>query len=399
MILPVLKISKMNVLASLSNLFILPVLLLISIPLALSASITAFLALATLFVRALVVYFELSIALAVHFFLFPAQSPASGSFLALSGATTPAADRSPSRTRTSHSYYHHSQVHSGRSSNAKPWKESWHSKEVVSEDYFFQHNHHSSYALMSPHEVLSNFVSGNAERDFEGVGGWRTPLSSRKKSRRLSASSVSYNSSDEELGNDEDDEQAWVSMNKRLELPSRHLNFASPNVVSPVVAMTETVEEPLKEWQQNNHQRQRRPSQQLQRPRFHRRSVTTPLLPMSSAASALSLQSSSTSSAEKQLQTSKSSAGLQSLASFSFPRPSTTFNALLGHTSSTSVPPPLSWHEAPFLMTPAGFGTDSKMVHYPSFSSRRRRSLGGSSAAPAAATTSKAMAPTGLGLS
>lgn len=78
---------------------------------------------------------------------------------------------------------------------------------------------HGHAPLHSPHEALSSFISGNAERDFEGVGGWRTPLSSRKKS---SASSVSHkNSSEEELLLDNDDDEAWLSINKRLELPSR----------------------------------------------------------------------------------------------------------------------------------------------------------------------------------
>jgi hypothetical protein len=222
---------------------------------------------------------------------------------------------------------------------------------------------------MSSHEVLSSFISGNAERDFEGVGGWRTPLASRKKPRTSSASSVSYNSSEEVL---DDDEQAWVSINKRLELPSRRLNLASPSL-SPVMATTSTAEsiDPR--------------HQQPQRPRFHRRSVTTPLFSKQSPSSNASSPAEQT-TARTQLQTSKSSVGLDSLPSSSFPRPSTS-HALL---PSSSIPNASSWHEPPFLMTPTSFGADYKMVYYPSFASRRRRSSGSSSA--------KAISLTGLGL-
>lgn len=123
---------------TLSNIVILPVLLLISIPLGLSASITATLALTTLFIRALVVYFEVIIALLANFFLFPAHSPASGSFLALTEGSTPGVERTGSYART---------AKYGQTGLVKSRRGSLSSKEGVVEDYVFHHNHPVSVTL------------------------------------------------------------------------------------------------------------------------------------------------------------------------------------------------------------------------------------------------------------
>lgn len=123
---------------TLSNIFILPFLLLISIPLALSASITATLALTTLFIRALVVYFELVIALLANFFLFPAHSPASWSFLALTEGSTPGVERTAPYGRP---------TKYGQTGLVKSRRGSLSSKEGVAEDYFFHHNHPVSVTL------------------------------------------------------------------------------------------------------------------------------------------------------------------------------------------------------------------------------------------------------------
>lgn len=277
----------------LSNIVILPLLLLISIPLALSASITATLALGTLFIRALVVYFELSLALLANFFLFPAHSPASGSFLALTEGSSPAVEQTAAYGRTSK--YGHQQT-----GLVKSRRGSWSSKEGVVEDYFLHHNHpvglnsrnykttmltrrkqHTHAPIIhSSHEALSSFISGNAERDFEGVGGWRTPLP-RKKHRQTSSlsSPPSYNnSSEDELLFDSDDDEAWLSINKRLELPSRPFNIASPMLSPNLVTMTAMEDQSRNHHHHHQaHQQQQQPNPQ--RPKFHRRSKTSPLLP------------------------------------------------------------------------------------------------------------------------
>lgn len=107
---------------SITNLIALPPLLLVSIPLAVSASVTIPLAFAILFLRGLIVYVELAVALLINFFLFPAHSPSSVSFLNVSSeVNTPGI--SPSRVK--------SRLRSAETSNV---------------DYFF-HTHHVSIAL------------------------------------------------------------------------------------------------------------------------------------------------------------------------------------------------------------------------------------------------------------
>ncbi|KUL88409.1 hypothetical protein ZTR_05394 [Talaromyces verruculosus] len=375
---------------TLSNIFILPFLLLIPIPLALSASITATLALTTLFIRALVVYFELVIALLANFFLFPAHSPASGPFLALTEGSTPGVERTGPYGRAT-------------KYGQKSRRGSLSSKESVVEDYFFHHNHpqHGQIPIHPPHEALSSFISGNAGRDFEGVGGWRTPLPRKIHHQTSSASSMSYNnSSEDELLLDNDDDEAWLSINKRLELPSRRFHVASP-MLSPKLATTAAVEDQTRHHQHHHQAHQQQQQQQKpQRPKFHRRSKTSPLLsthkPSSTTATTTSHQQPLRD--PQQLQTSKSSVGLDSLSS---PRPSSS-----SQTPSSSF----GWHDisSPLFMTSSfsGLGADYKMVHYyhhsqqPPFAGRqaRRRSSGGSSSAAAAAAAAKPMSLTGLGL-
>lgn len=115
------------------NLVLFPFLLLISIPLAFSASITTALAFSTLAIRALLVAIELGFALLANFFSFPAESSASGSFLALTEGNTPAVERiNP---------YGKSTKYQQQTGLLRSRRESLSSKEGVLEDYFFfQHN-------------------------------------------------------------------------------------------------------------------------------------------------------------------------------------------------------------------------------------------------------------------
>lgn len=130
--------GKMKWTTALSDIILLPILLLISIPLALSASITTGLALIMLLIRALVVYFELSIALLANFFFFPAHSPTSGSFLALTEGNTPSVERTTPYARAPK---YSSHVGAQQTGFAKSRRESWSSKEGFVEDYFSHHNH------------------------------------------------------------------------------------------------------------------------------------------------------------------------------------------------------------------------------------------------------------------
>ncbi|CRG90267.1 hypothetical protein PISL3812_07310 [Talaromyces islandicus] len=332
--------------------FVLPALLLVSIPLALSASITMLLSFAALFVRAFIVYIELAGALLINFFLFPAHSPTSGSFLAFSEVNTPAGSPSKSRHHHPHRHYnHHRPTH-----DVKSWGDGFSgSKEV---DYFFSHHSYHGPPLTPSREPFFNFISGDAERDFEGVGGWRTPLPSRKRDPNSSSPPGSYSASEEGLL---DDEQAWLSLNKRLELPSRQLNFVPPSALppsQPTMTTTDTTD-----------------TTGPKRPRYHKRSITTSSLTMQGASSSSNMPAFSEeqgsdipTTTTTRLQTSKSSAGLESLLP-----------------PSKQPHSPLSVFDHPFLMTTSG----SKMAHYPSFVRRR------SSASSSSQTRSLA----GLGLS
>jgi hypothetical protein len=120
--------------AAIQTLFVLPALLLVSIPLALSASITMLLAFAALFLRAFIIYIELAGALLINFFLFPAHSPTTGSFLAFSEVNTPAG--SPSKSRYHHPHHHYN--HHRSTHDAKSWGEKFSASKEV--DYFFSHH-------------------------------------------------------------------------------------------------------------------------------------------------------------------------------------------------------------------------------------------------------------------
>ncbi|KAH8700443.1 hypothetical protein BGW36DRAFT_129106 [Talaromyces proteolyticus] len=308
-------------LAAIQNVFLLPLLLLVSIPLALSATVTAFLALTALFLRAFIVYIEIAIGLLTNFFLFPAHSPASGSLLAFSEVNTPAI--SPSKTRHP---------------RPRSWADGVSGKEI---DYFHSYYSHHGPPTTPPREPFFNFISGDAERDFEGLGGWRTPLLSRKRDPDPSSPHLSYSTSEEGLL---DDEQAWLSINKRLELPSRQLNLIAPSTFPSSSSAEHT--EP-------------------HRPRYHKRSITTSSVTQFSSSSPLPTFSEHPDKAA--LQTSKSSAGLDTL-----------------HAAAS---PSSSCSDQPFLMTSSASGREWKMAHYPS--SGRRRSSAGSA---------QSMAFTGLGV-
>ncbi|QKX53476.1 uncharacterized protein TRUGW13939_00555 [Talaromyces rugulosus] len=352
------SIRMMLLSTAIHTLFVLPALLLVSIPLALSASITMLLAFAALYLRAFIIYIELAGALLINFFLFPAHSPTTGSFLAFSEVNTPAG--SPSKSRSHHPHHHH---HFNPTHDAKSWGEKYSASKEV--DYFHSHHSYHGPPLTPSREPFFNFISGDAERDFEGVGGWRTPLQSRKRDPNSSSPPGSYSASEEGLL---DDEQAWLSLNKRLELPSRQLSFVPPSALPPL--------------QQQQQQKTATDTSGPKRPRYHKRSITTSPVTVQGSSSLSGLPPFSEEEQSKnnntRLQTSKSSAGLESL--------------LLQPPSSKRPHSPLlsSFDYQPFLMTTSGSGDEWKMAHYPSFVRRR-------SSASSSSQTNRSL--TGLGLS
>jgi hypothetical protein len=148
-----------------------PILLLaVSIPLTLFAIVTTTVAISALTLRVSIVYFELAVAL-IQAYVFPLPPK-------VAIPRNPSRHPSPQRVRSRRSSI---------VSNSPP--------------------HDGSYTVRAPrlHNRSASFVSlvgtGEATRDYEGVGGWR-------------------------LSNGEDDEAVWIGMNRRLELPaitpSRH---------------------------------------------------------------------------------------------------------------------------------------------------------------------------------
>ncbi|KAF2870889.1 hypothetical protein BDV95DRAFT_629345 [Massariosphaeria phaeospora] len=143
-----------------------PLLLLISIPLSVFATVTTTIAIGTLTVRVSILYFELAVAI-LHSYLFPLPSKL-------------VANR-PSRRRTSleHSRRRSSTSTASSQDTAIP----------ATPQSSPQRRHQKSGSLAS--------IVGTSQitRDFEGVGGWRLP------------------------GND-DEEALWMGMNSRLQLPA-----------------------------------------------------------------------------------------------------------------------------------------------------------------------------------
>ncbi|KAJ5656820.1 hypothetical protein N7507_008770 [Penicillium longicatenatum] len=238
---------------SVSSLLALPLLCLISIPLIFSAWLTLSIALFTLLLRVSVVYLEVGYALIVNFFTLPASANSS-SFLTFAPSESPTPAAGNSRRNSAHGLTQPHRTNDALSSLGLNGFQDDHSTRKSKKSY--------ARSMIKAHDLPTaplpaNFigfpVSGDKRRDFEGVGGWRSypDVSSRASKPRsihsgqekpLSSSSSSTHSLAGEIGVGEDidaDERAWLSLNHRLELPSRVVTFgpgstAPSNVTSPV---------------------------------------------------------------------------------------------------------------------------------------------------------------------
>ena len=230
---------------TLSTLFTLPFLLIISVPLALSAWLTISFALFTLFLRLFVVYIELGLALVINFFTVP-TSTSTSSFLTFAPSEPPTPAAGNSRRNSAYSL-----IHSRRSNDAlSSWafsafqddpskrKKKNYARSMIEA-------HHLSTAPM-PVNYTGLPVSGDERRDFEGVGGWRSyPDISCRASKARSVHSGqekpmspgSSSSRQSVAGDMDEDDRAWLSLNDRLELPSQVVTFgAASSVNSPTHA-------------------------------------------------------------------------------------------------------------------------------------------------------------------
>ncbi|KAJ6036475.1 hypothetical protein N7540_000754 [Penicillium herquei] len=237
---------------TLITLFTLPILLLVSTPLVISAGLTISLAVFTLLLRIIVVYLEVGVALVINFFT-PPTSTSTSSFLtfAPSEPPTPAAGNS---RRNSNSTYNLIQSHPSRSIDALS---SWGFK-ILQDDPSKRKKKNYARSMVEAHHLPNaplsmNYtglpVSGDERRDFEGVGGWRSypDISSRTSKPRSvhsgqekplsSRSSSSAHSIAGEVDADPDadidaDERAWLSLNHRLELPSQVVTFGASSALN-----------------------------------------------------------------------------------------------------------------------------------------------------------------------
>ncbi|KAJ5740507.1 hypothetical protein N7493_000379 [Penicillium malachiteum] len=288
---------------NLITLFTLPFLLLISIPLALSAGLTISLAVFTLLLRAIVVYLEVGVALVINFFT-PPTSTSTSSFLtfAPSEPPTPAAGNSRRNSNSSHNLI---QSRSIRSNDAlSSWSfnifqddPSKHKKKNYARSMVEAH-HLPNAPLSMSYTGLS--VSGDERRDFEGVGGWRSypdissraskprsvhsgqenPLSSRSSSSARSiAGEIDVDPTDIDA-----DERAWLSLNHRLELPSQVVTFGASSALNSPTHLDSLASSYalLPSASSNVHNAHANTHATLQpssdRPRHHHRSHTTSAL-------------------------------------------------------------------------------------------------------------------------
>jgi hypothetical protein len=204
-----------------TTLFTLPLLALISIPLVIIASITIFFSAIALFLQLSVITFELCYALLTNLFTIPPSSNWSLLSFTVSGPTTP--DR---RRSSDYGFLHTPLAHRGQSrsspgplignSNPLDYLDSQDTL-LYSLDSRYRRPHLQRNQSYTHPSGFLGLINGDEDRDFEGLGGWRCPPSYTKSPGYRSGGTTPTSS---EGLSDEVDDMAWVSMNKRLELPS-----------------------------------------------------------------------------------------------------------------------------------------------------------------------------------
>ncbi|KAL4871598.1 hypothetical protein BDV12DRAFT_164040 [Aspergillus spectabilis] len=219
-----------------TTLFTLPLLALISIPLVITASITIFFSAIAMFLQLSVITFELCYALLTNLFTIPPSSNWSLLSFTVSGPTTP--DR---RRSSDYGFLHTPLAHRGQSRRPSPGPRMGNSNPLDYLDtqdtlfYTLDSRYHRPHlqrnqSYTHPSGFLG-LINGDEDRDFEGLGGWRCPQSYTKSPGYRSGGTTPTSSGGL---SDEVDDMAWVSMNKRLELPSplalRHVSNSTHNL-------------------------------------------------------------------------------------------------------------------------------------------------------------------------
>ncbi|CBF74813.1 hypothetical protein AN4047.2 [Aspergillus nidulans FGSC A4] len=217
-----------------TTLLTLPFLILISIPLVITAFITVFFSVAALSIQLAIISIELCYALVTNLFTIPPSPNWSLLSFSVSGPNTPVRRRSSdySILRTplaSLRDQDQSQSWSGRPTlgprmgSSNPLIDSQDALPTMNLNH--ENKQRNSSTNTTHHKSSSGFfglINGDEDRDFEGLGGWRCPPSYTKspgyRSGHTTPSSTKSNSISDEV-----DDIAWLSMNSRLELPSQHI--------------------------------------------------------------------------------------------------------------------------------------------------------------------------------
>ncbi|OJK02763.1 hypothetical protein ASPACDRAFT_113035 [Aspergillus aculeatus ATCC 16872] len=314
---------------SLSVLLTLPFLAIISIPLVISAWITISLSLLALVLRLLIIYLELCFAIIANFFVISTATNISLLNLSASEPSTPAsstpkrlsidhgATRPPPPTLTSHQHQHHHTYnhhshhlahslahtqskkrpnHATRTNSASTSSDDQQDNNIPPTRLCKEPSQRNGHAPASTAAAagLLGLISGDSGRDFEGLGGWRTPPPpSTSRYHHISGTHSPTTTPNGLLGDDThtntnrsddpdgEDERAWLSINQRLELPSQPLTLRSNSSTSELVEPSSS---------SSSFWRQRRPSQEQHPPpphhggrhrRHHHRSATTSSLQVS----------------------------------------------------------------------------------------------------------------------
>ncbi|KAL4793616.1 hypothetical protein BDV19DRAFT_391043 [Aspergillus venezuelensis] len=231
--------------STVNTLLTLPFLILISIPLIVTASVTILLSSVTLFVQVTAIGVELCCAILSNLFTIPPSPNWSLLSFSVSNPST------PNRRQSSDYGFLQSPLHSRAQSRRQSQSQSRGNSrpnlgqrrsspnallDSPTDDHNNNHYHNEDFELYdiddnynfnlkreranSIHSGFLDLISGDEDRDFEGLGGWRCPASYAKspgyKSGRTTPSSSGGVS-------DEADDIAWCSMNSRLELPGQPL--------------------------------------------------------------------------------------------------------------------------------------------------------------------------------
>ncbi|PWY95513.1 hypothetical protein BO94DRAFT_530240 [Aspergillus sclerotioniger CBS 115572] len=207
----------------------LPLLTLISVPLALSACITICFSILALILRGSLIYTELCFAIIANYFVVPMAPHTSLFNFSASEPTTPAASSTPKRRSIDHSIpgllATHRQGYPFPRTQPRPPPHRTSSSTTSSSSTSPDNNNHQQHTphrkRTPPHHTtpsaLLTLISGDEDRDFEGLGGWRS-ATTKYLGHLSGTASPSPNDT-----TDESDERAWLSINRRLELPFQPL--------------------------------------------------------------------------------------------------------------------------------------------------------------------------------